>query len=604
MGAFRSGRSPQRHAASQLFVFSLVQVVAASVLLLCNVLELWTPQHALVVPTLHPSLARRQSQLFAVQRRCSNHAGEGLGTVGNPGALALSLLDELIGNPDQLADTFSFLEGRLPREKTINALVRIREAARQQRKFEVADALRDQLVKNKGLDLEDRADGSHLRNHTAATVARAAAAAKEGAAARAIARKAVERSLAADSGDEALAAAHEAARGVRERLASPGAEGALRGRQAADLALSLALAGCDDCKLFAELALKAKTELERTAHRAPVLTVAQIAERCAAAGFRQDDFPDLFEAARGALQKLRFSPSSPTMCDLTAGNFSLHSQRPLLWLFRHALQQGRRCLPPADASLQASAAVASLNCRGEQAPLIVDLGCGFGVSSLGLASGGQSVLAVDASAHCIGYAQALAKRWKIPPELLQLRHCSAQQALETVAREYHGPVEWILINFPTPFAEVKEFEHFRDREDCQRSGNSQLPLSVQSADFMGNAALLKAAHACLVARGGALLVQSNVEDLAVMLRSMAEEDGWEAVVDGSFGPEVESVDASEQPWVSRRLLRHKRRGGLRAQGPGWLSSSPLPRLASTETEAYYMGEDLPIHRIALRPRRE
>ena len=38
-----------------------------------------------------------------------------------------------------------------------------------------------------------------------------------------------------------------------------------------------------------------------------------------------------------------------------------------------------------------------------------------------------------------------------------------------------------------------------------------------------------------------------MEDLAVTLREMAEADGWEAVVDGSLGPEVSSEQEHHGP---------------------------------------------------------
>lgn len=80
-------------------------------------------------------------------------------------------------------------------------------------------------------------------------------------------------------------------------------------------------------------------------------------------------------------------------------------------------------------------------------PLVIDLGCGFGASSLGLAQHGHAVLAVDASAHCINYATALSRRWQLPDVVFA--QCAAEEALEAASGM---KVEWMLINFPTPFA--------------------------------------------------------------------------------------------------------------------------------------------------------
>lgn len=137
-------------------------------------------------------------------------------------------------------------------------------------------------------------------------------------------------------------------------------------------------------------------------------------------------------------------PSSSNLRDLHAGNYSLHSPRPLLWLYRHATRQGRRCIPPKASKVHEALAKLSESSK----PLVIDLGCGFGASSLGLAQHGQhAVLAVDASAHCINYATALSRRWQLHD--VAFVQCAAEEALAAASGM---KVEWMLINFPTPFA--------------------------------------------------------------------------------------------------------------------------------------------------------
>ena len=85
-------------------------------------------------------------------------------------------------------------------------------------------------------------------------------------------------------------------------------------------------------------------------------------------------------------------------------------------------------------------------------PLVIDLGCGFGASSLGLTQHGFAVLAVDASAHCIRYATALARRWQLPESCASFVQCGAEEALAAAQSVADIDVKWILINFPTPFA--------------------------------------------------------------------------------------------------------------------------------------------------------
>jgi len=199
----------------------------------------------------------------------------------------------------------------------------------------------------------------------------------------------------------------------------------------------------------------------------------------------------------------------------------------------------------------------------------------------------------------VAFARSVAKRWELPSDQLRFVHCSALDALRAVERNYDGQVEWILVNFPTPFA---------TSNNGRRSGNSHLPRSVRSREFMANEGLFAAARHCLAARGGgglghgALLLQTQVEDVAVALRGMAEASGWVAVTDGSLGPQVASAAASSaDAWLPRRQLEHVSAGGLRASGPGWLAASPLPERAATETERHYEGEGLRVHRVVLRP---
>ncbi|CAK9091528.1 ANK_REP_REGION domain-containing protein [Durusdinium trenchii] len=477
----------------------------------------------------------------------------------------------------------------LPRD----LLLQLRQELRHERRFTLADRvlelLRPQLEAEE-LWVEDGQDGrTRLVPHPRARKAADAHGASASKAARQSAQEALQRSLWADTEEDARAAGLDASMGVRGHLKElPSWDEALKGRQAADLALSLSLAGSEDLQLFEDLASISERELRSRTWRS-LVSVQQMIERLATAGYRQQDFPGLFEAALSTLESLGCRPSS-NLRDLRAGNFSLHSPRPLVWLYRHATRQGRRCIPPASSKVHEE--LARLNNR---CPLVLDLGCGFGAAALGLADE-FAVLGVDASAHCIGYAKALAQRWQLAKKVSFVQ-CAAEEAL-AAAKDFGGEMEWILISFPTPFAAPA------DSRLCMEtftSGNSHLPEHVDSAEFMANVKMLEEARQCLLTHGGdgKLLIQSNVEDMAVTLRGLAEANGWEAVTDGSLGPEVHHVQAPE--WQSRRQKQWQRHSGHRAAGAGWLKSSPLPRLARTETEAHYIAESLPIHRFALRP---
>eukprot|EP00434_Breviolum_minutum_P032423 symbB.v1.2.028672.t4/scaffold3061.1/size64423/6 len=473
-------------------------------------------------------------------------------------------------------------------------LLLLRQRLRQERRYDLADALLEILrprLEAAGLRLEDDRDGqTRLVPHKTTLMASHRKAALAAKAARSYAEEALKQSLQADTEEEALAAADAAALGVHQAFADSSDLSGLKGRQASDLALSLALAGCDESQIFDQLGTIAEKEL--LGRQRSLVTVQQMLERLATAGYRQQDYPGVFKAGLTALKRLS-CPSSSNLRDLEVGNYSLHSPRPLLWLFRHSTRQGRRCIPPRASKVHE--AVERLSQSSQ--PLVIDLGCGFGASSLGLAQGGHAVLAVDASAHCIRYATALRRRWQLPQSQVSFVQCAAEDALAAVLSVEMAAVKWILINFPTPFAAP---ESDGAREEMVTSGNSHLPETFDSADFMANMKMLEDARQCLLERGcsdgAGLLVQSNVEDVAVMLRQMAEANGWETVMDPSMGTFVAELQASQ--WQPRRQQQFAAAAQQRAKGPGWLTSSPLPRLARTETEAYYTAESLAIHRAA------
>ncbi|CAL1129068.1 unnamed protein product [Cladocopium goreaui] len=327
-------------------------------------------------------------------------------------------------------------------------LLLLRTRLRQQRRYRLADALLELLrprLEAAELWVEDDQGGTRLVPHRGASAARRSArAARAAKAARQGAVGALQRSLKAENVEEAVAAAAAAACGVRRALKED-IEAALKGRQASDLALSLALAGCEDREIFASLAQISQKEL--LARQRSLVSVQQTVERLATAGYRQQDFPGLFKAGEAALKRLG-CPQSSNLRDLQMGNYSLHSPRPLLWLFRHATRQGRRCIPPTSSKVHE--AVVRLSQSGK--PLVIDLGCGFGASSLGLTQHGFAVLAVDASAHCIRYATALARRWQLPESCASFVQCGAEEALAAAQSVADIDVKWILINFPTPFA--------------------------------------------------------------------------------------------------------------------------------------------------------
>lgn len=95
-------------------------------------------------------------------------------------------------------------------------------------------------------------------------------------------------------------------------------------------------------------------------------------------------------------------------------------------------------------------------------PLVVDVGCGFGATIIGLCSEqlkkisptdveSFNFLGCDMSATSILYASGIAERWGLRGQCAFLVS-EGLSCLQWIKSEYPGLVDWILLQFPTPFA--------------------------------------------------------------------------------------------------------------------------------------------------------
>jgi len=248
-------------------------------------------------------------------------------------------------------------------------------------------------------------------------------------------------------------------------------------------------------------------------------------------------------------------------------------------------------------------------------PLVVDLGCGMGVSLHGLATlrdeakhsnqTGQTIhlhwskcnyIGVDLSRLAIGYANAIASRSGVSARL-QYVVDSAETFLQTIAA-YPGNVHLLLIQFPTPYRLNHQSELPTSMPESK--GNRQLPKHPY-AGFMVTANLFKLARDALLPGSGKLLLQSNCEDVAVYMRKLATEHGaFDAV------PIPNPLNSFQQSntRTPQRTLDYIKMGGQRALGMGWAAGPLLPRRGSTETELACFLETTPIHRCLLVPSKQ
>jgi SAM-dependent methyltransferase len=394
----------------------------------------------------------------------------------------------------------------------------------------------------------------------------------------------------------------------------------VRGRSAIDAAFMFALAGVCNEKLYETLTCIAKYELRRVGKRPSFRSkyVLQMVEKLAAAGAHGTQVEELYQVAADCLEtKGEHLDTAQTLSNRTG--FDLLSPRSLLWLWRFSARQTKpkatdpsisddKRLKPLETHKFTRSVIPMLpnfqnNCR----PLIVDLGCGLGVSLLGLATTSTSrvderygpsnlleeidyescnFLGADLSQLAIGYARGIGKRWGVNDKL-QYSWASAEQCLDMIDASYKGRVPLIMIQFPTPYRLVASKSY----------GNSQLP-SDQDSGFMVSERLLRKISTILSRSGGKLLLQSNCEDVAVAMRHTAVERAGMRVIDWSPSHRVNSIDDESQTLRSMDWIRL---GGERAVGPGWLSTPVLPPRGATETEVACHLQKKLVHRCLLSP---
>lgn len=385
-------------------------------------------------------------------------------------------------------------------------------------------------------------------------------------------------------------------------------EAELRGRKPADATFWFALAGTNDQELLELLARICTKELERFGARpsARFKDIMAVANRLAAAGIRRDKrLESVLASCIAAKQQQEVEPLPNNLLDMHSDACAL-----MIWKFATSQRKQRAFVSTAarhwesqnkDNPTSESASNTdepmdwSFVFADPSRPLVVDLGCGMGVSLLGLASLEENddfdwskcnMLGGDLSAVAIAYADGIATRWDLKDRLCFVRQ-SAEALIQKLA-SYPGPIERVLIQFPTPY---------KLSTTNDGAGNSQLPTSTSNG-FMVTPRLLELVHKSLTMhRAGAscsqIVLQSNCEDVAVwMLDTACTEAGF--VPMPATDPVIEI-----QGTLTQRALNWIEMGGKRAIGPVWHSQPVLPRQGRTETEIACMMNDTPVHRTIL-----
>eukprot|EP00956_Cyclotella_meneghiniana_P005784 scaffold7493_cov58-Cyclotella_meneghiniana.AAC.4 len=417
----------------------------------------------------------------------------------------------------------------------------------------------------------------------------------------------------------------------------------LHGRKAADAALWFALAGVPDLNLYDELVNVSTEELLRFGSNSSCRAkdILHVIERIAMTGHSGCAVQRLYDVAAGILEakihnKIDCDDSSDEENDsnidyhgvirsLRDASFGLHSERPLLGLWRFSTRQRKQkvFLKHAASHYEAAHGYSRLETQADvnsnepdgkynwsaifrdpMRPLVVDIGCGMGVSLLGLASQNKTpcmknntcveslsldwekhnFIGVDLSRLGIRYAHGVCNRWGLDGHL-QFIVDSAEACLSKIQESYPGNVE-----FPTPF-------RFKPpNATIIREGfNSQLPEDAVCGDFMVTETLLSEVCRTL-AKTGQLLIQSNCEDVAVhMMNTAVEQVGFKPLI---FNDAV-AMHSFDRDNIPKRALDWQASGGERALGATWSSLSILPKYGRTETEVSCMLDRKPVHRCIL-----
>ena len=390
----------------------------------------------------------------------------------------------------------------------------------------------------------------------------------------------------------------------------------IRGRSSADAAFCFAMAGIKNPKLYEIMATISFHELKRIGLRPsfPTTYILHIVEKLAASGITGKEIEKVYRLAGECLKlKEEHADIADSLLGKDGIAFGLHSDRPLLWLWRFATRQSKVKPPEKLGTPKSSSPGRDVPCApiewieefsDPHRPLIVDVGSGMGLSILGLATleGGDSLslpgthidklkyadcnfLGVDLSELLVGYSQSIVERWQIG-DYVQFVCTSAESLLQEI-QLYPGSVALIMIQFPTPF----------QLPNKAGVGNSQLPDDLASG-FMASASLLDHVVTVLRHSGGNLLLQSNCEDVAITMKNICICKGM-TCLDAS-SPVTNLEDEGTSPDLPQRTQSWIQLGGERAIGPGWSSMQLLPGRGRTETEVACTLQGTTVHRCILK----
>jgi SAM-dependent methyltransferase len=352
----------------------------------------------------------------------------------------------------------------------------------------------------------------------------------------------------------------------------------LHGRRYADLALLFALAGSRNTYLFDRLATLFRDYL--LAQKSPAILqtrwVRHSLERFRSAGIPPDH--SLFISTAYIFKdsfKLRGDESF------------VFPSRSLLWLARQTRKwrkSGRQSLTNRQKFDTNDGLNISSLFRDPHLPLVIDLGCGLGVSLLGMTALSYSHafnrLGCDLSVRSIRFATAMADRWNITS------HCAfveteALVLLQRIQSSYPGRIAWVSINFPSPY-NIGELV-----DTLESVGNKQLPnlenFMITNSLLIKAIELLQMSSSRFQDHDSHLYFQTNVEDVGIVVQDMI--NGLLPEYPISYTPSEETFGNCFASSLvnNRHPFREIDKHGYSANLPLWVESALLLEINSTES---------------------
>ena len=384
----------------------------------------------------------------------------------------------------------------------------------------------------------------------------------------------------------------------------------LRDRAASDAAFTLSIAGiAGNCELFNILAHVSALELQRKSIRSSrkASDILYVVEKIAASGIQRRYAQLCYDIATDSLLDSKgYSDlcESSTIQDLQESRFRISSPRASLWVFRRFTSVYPR-ITDADikSSLNLSALSDKVHFDDPSRPLVVDIGCGIGLSLVELANytfrhPAQEPLDTfpwaecnffggDVNPNAIRWANAISSRWNNVNGRVQFCHVTAQTMLEHLIDHCQYPISLLVLQFPTPYRVIE------DKED----GNCYLPKSSEDEQFMANESMLQSMVTLLQKQDGKsyLLVQSNCEDVALFIHDKLSSMGLIAVESAAPIQTLEDIHGTETARTKTWLEQQQGNQIKRAIGKVWSSKPYLPA-ALTETEVAMESAGTPVHR--------